>query len=80
MNTQPGNPSDYLCRLGETVEDPHDLAMAALMLSALHHSDRDLESYPNHLQEIADQARLESRLVMSAGDGARTGGGPGQDR
>src|SRR5438067_754008 len=72
MNPQPGNPSDYLRRLGETGEGPHDLAMAALMLSALDHSDRDFESYHNHLQEIAGQARLESRLVMNAEDGART--------
>ena len=71
MTPQRESPSDYLRRLGETGEGPHDLAVAALMLSALDHSDLNLEPYHSHLDDIAEQARAESRLVMGAGDGAR---------
>jgi len=70
MNMSPESPSDYLRRLGETGEGPYDIAVAALMLSALDHSDTELEPYHGHLQEIAEQARLESSLVMSVEDGA----------
>jgi regulator of sirC expression with transglutaminase-like and TPR domain len=71
VKPQPERPSDYLRRLGETSEGPLDLVVAALKLSALDHSNQDLEPYHGHLQEVAEQARIESSLVMSAEGGAR---------
>lgn len=71
MNTVSNDPADYLRELGETGEGPYDIAEAALMLSALDHPDRDLGPYRTHLREIAEQAHVESRLAMTAEDGAR---------
>ncbi|HEY2446571.1 MAG TPA: transglutaminase-like domain-containing protein [Rhizomicrobium sp.] len=70
MRQLPGDPIEYLRHLGEAGEGPLDIAAAALMLSALDHSGRDLEPYRSHLAEIADQARLEARLVRNAEDAA----------
>lgn len=42
------------------------------MLSALDHAGRPLEPYLKHLAEIADQARNESRVALTAEDGARS--------
>ena len=64
------DPTDYLRELGEAGEGPHQIAEAALMLSALDHSGHDLEPYLTHLQEIAEQARLEARLATNAENGA----------
>lgn len=66
------DPTEYLRRLGEAGDGPHPIAEAALMLSALDHSGRDLESYAAHLGEIAEHARMESRLATNAENGART--------
>jgi regulator of sirC expression with transglutaminase-like and TPR domain len=71
MKTQPKHPTDYLRELGESGEGPHDLAVAALMMAALDHSEYDLEPYHGHLQEMAEHAHRESRLTMNAKDGAR---------
>lgn len=65
------DPADYLRQLGETGEGPHDIARAALMLSALDHSGRQLGAFENHLAEIAACARDATRLMLHAEDGAR---------
>ncbi len=65
------DPAEYLRQLGEAGDGPHDIATAALMLSALDHSGRTLEPYVAHLAEIAEHARMEARLAMNAEDGAR---------
>ncbi|MBI1328948.1 MAG: hypothetical protein GC166_03480 [Alphaproteobacteria bacterium] len=66
------HPADYLKQLGETGEGPHDIAMAALMLSAMDHGNQPLGSYVSHLSEIADAARGEARLASHAEDGAKS--------
>ncbi|MGA9794744.1 MAG: tetratricopeptide repeat protein [Rhizomicrobium sp.] len=65
------DPADYLRRLGQAGDGPHDIAGAALMLSALDHSARDLEPYHKHLRELAEHAKAEARLAATAEDGAR---------
>jgi len=65
------DPADYLRQLGEAGDGPHDIARAALMLSALDHSGRPLAPYESHLAEIADAAKNEARLSMRIEDGAR---------
>jgi regulator of sirC expression with transglutaminase-like and TPR domain len=65
-------PTEYLRRLGDSGEGPHDLAVAALMLSALDHAECALDLYRTHLAEIAEQARLHTRLATSAMEGARS--------
>ncbi len=61
----------YLQRVGEAGDGPHDIAMAALMLSALDHGGKPLAPYIAHLQEIAEVARGEARLARRAEDGAK---------
>jgi regulator of sirC expression with transglutaminase-like and TPR domain len=65
------DPADYLRELGQAEEGVHDIARAALMLSALDHAGRPLEPYLEHLAEIAGHARKEARITMTAEDGAR---------
>ncbi len=65
------DPADYLRRLGQAGDGPHDIAGAALMLSALDHSGRELEPYYKHLHELAEHAKAEARLAATAEDGAR---------
>src|ERR1700744_2112302 len=65
------DPADYLRQLGEAGDGPHDIAGAALMLSALDHSGRDLDSYYAHLKEIAEDAKGEARIARTDEDGAR---------
>jgi regulator of sirC expression with transglutaminase-like and TPR domain len=65
------DPADYLRRLGQAGDGPHDIAGAALMLSALDHSGRELEPYYKHLHEIAEHAKAEARLASTAEDAAR---------
>jgi regulator of sirC expression with transglutaminase-like and TPR domain len=72
MKIPPNDPVDYLRQLGETSEGPYNIALAALILGSLDHSNRALEPYHSHLQEMAEQARLESRLAVNADDGARS--------
>ncbi|MGH6889714.1 MAG: SirB1 family protein [Rhizomicrobium sp.] len=72
MSLPPDDPENYLRRLGESREAPHDIARAALMLSALDHRGRDLKPYVAHLGEIAGQARLEARLCVNAEQAARS--------
>ncbi|HEY5338187.1 MAG TPA: transglutaminase-like domain-containing protein [Rhizomicrobium sp.] len=65
------DPSDYLRQLGAAGDGPHDIAVAALMLSSLDHAGRSFEPYEVHLEEIAEAARGEARLAVHAEDGAR---------
>jgi regulator of sirC expression with transglutaminase-like and TPR domain len=65
------SPTDRLRRIGESGEEPLDIATAALMLSALDHSGRPLAPYEAHLAEIAENARVEAKLATTAEDGAR---------
>lgn len=62
--------SEYLRRLGEAGDGPHDIATAALMLAALDNAARPLEPYRNHLAEIADACRDALRLILRPGDAA----------
>jgi regulator of sirC expression with transglutaminase-like and TPR domain len=64
-------PAERLRRIGETGEEPLDIAEAALMLSALDHSGRPLGPYQAHLAEIADHARAEAKMATTVEDGAR---------
>jgi regulator of sirC expression with transglutaminase-like and TPR domain len=71
MMTIADDPADYIRKVGQEGDGPHDIARAAVMLSALDHADRPLEPYMKHLAEIAEHARAESRVTMRAEDGAR---------
>lgn len=71
MTILPTDPADYLRDLGQAGDGPHDIAHAALMLSALDHAGRPLEPYVKHLDDIATHARAEARIAMTAEDGAR---------
>jgi regulator of sirC expression with transglutaminase-like and TPR domain len=64
-------PADFLWRLGQTGDGPHDIAVAALMLAALDHPQKRLASYRAHLSEIAEAAKTEAGLVREAEVGAR---------
>lgn len=64
-------PADYLLRLGQSGEGPHDIAFAALMLAALDHPEKKLAFYRAHLSELADAARKEARFVRDAEEAAR---------
>ncbi len=63
-------PMDYLRRLGESGEGPHDIALAGLMLAALDHAARPLEPYRAHLVEVAGACRDALRLIYRAEDAA----------
>jgi regulator of sirC expression with transglutaminase-like and TPR domain len=64
------DPADYLRQLGEAGDGPHDIARAALMLSALDHSGRPLKVYEDHLADIAEAAQGEARLARNIEEGA----------
>ncbi len=64
-------PSDYLARLGQAGEGPHDLATAALMLAALDHPDRKLDRFRNHLSELAERVRAEGGFARDGESAAR---------
>jgi regulator of sirC expression with transglutaminase-like and TPR domain len=64
-------PLDYLTRLGRAGEGPHDIALAALMLSSLDHRGVPLATAKAHLDEIAHLARAEQPLIAHVEDGAR---------
>jgi regulator of sirC expression with transglutaminase-like and TPR domain len=65
------DPAEFLRQLGQAGDGPHDIATAALMLSALDHAGRPLAPYSKHLAEIAEHAKSEARLSRHAEDGAR---------
>lgn len=64
-------PIEFLKRMGENGDGPHDIARAALMLAALDHPRRSLEPYLAHLDEIDAAMRAQSRLILHVEDGAR---------
>jgi len=65
------DPAEFLRQLGQAGSGPHDVATAALMLSALDHAGRPLAPYRKHLAEIAEHAKSEARLALHIEDGAR---------
>jgi regulator of sirC expression with transglutaminase-like and TPR domain len=66
------DPAAYLQAVGEAGDYvQHDIARAALMLSALDHIGRGVERYESHLEEIAEAARNEARRAVHAQDGAK---------
>src|ERR1043166_3050789 len=71
MTSEKIDPAEALRRLGEAGDGPHDIARAALMLSALDHSGRSLEPYEKHLADIAEAAKRDLRSVMHAEDAGR---------
>lgn len=71
MNIAVDDPANYLRQLGEAGEGPHDIAGAALMLSALDNPSRARPHFVAHLAEIAEMAQHETRLVGQVDDGAR---------
>lgn len=72
MTTPAVDPLDELRRLGETGEGPYDIARAALILGSLDHTKCALEPFYDHLQEMAEKARLASQVAVSAEDAARS--------
>jgi regulator of sirC expression with transglutaminase-like and TPR domain len=65
------SPSDYLVRLGQAGDGPHDLATAALMLAALDHPDRKLDRFRNHLSELAERVAAEADFARDGESAAR---------
>ena len=65
------DPESYLRRLGEQGDGPHDIARAALMLSALDHPRHLLQPYEAHLAEIAKGAKENLRLLGNVEESAR---------
>jgi regulator of sirC expression with transglutaminase-like and TPR domain len=63
---------DYLSRVGNAGEGPHDIATAALMLAALDHPDKKLAPYLAHLSELSDAARAEATFMRDAESAAHT--------
>jgi regulator of sirC expression with transglutaminase-like and TPR domain len=64
-------PADYIARLAQAGDGPHDIATAALMFAALDHPDRKLEPYRRHISEIAEAARAELSFCRDAEDAAQ---------
>lgn len=65
------NPNEYLRRMGREGEGPHDIALAALMLSSLDHPAVPLAPCRAHLDELAELARVEAPLMGNVEEGAR---------
>ena len=59
-----------LRRIGEAGDGPHDIARAALMLSALDHPDAPLELFAKHLDDIAESMRKQASRFRRIADGA----------
>ena len=66
------NPREYLQGIAAAGDGPHDIARAALMLSALDRPGQSLAPYLNHLEEIATAARDEARRLQQLGEIVRT--------
>jgi regulator of sirC expression with transglutaminase-like and TPR domain len=64
-------PSEYLARLGQAGDGPHDLATAALMLAALDHPDRKLDRFRNHLSELAERVCAKADFARDGDSAAR---------
>jgi len=65
-------PTEFLRRLGESGDGPHDLAEAGLMLAALDKPNKNLVPLRAHLEEIADAVRAESHFARHAESAARS--------
>src|SRR6478672_378828 len=63
--------TDFLRRMGESGEGPHDVAAAALMLSALDRPDKKLAPFRAHLEQLAEAVRNESHFARDAETAAR---------
>ena len=63
--TEP-SPVDYLKRLGQAGEGPHDLATAALMLAALDSPEKKLAPFRAHLSELSQAVRAEAEFAPNA--------------
>jgi regulator of sirC expression with transglutaminase-like and TPR domain len=68
--TEP-SPADYLLRLGQAGEGPHDLATAALMLAALDHPEKKLAPFRAHLSELAEAVRAEADFARDGESAGR---------
>jgi regulator of sirC expression with transglutaminase-like and TPR domain len=65
-------PTEFLRRLGETGDGPHDLAAAALMLAALDRPEKGLAPFRSHLAELIEAVRVESHFARHAQSAAHT--------
>jgi regulator of sirC expression with transglutaminase-like and TPR domain len=65
------SPLEFLRRLGRAGDGPHDIALAALMLSSLDHPTVPIGPSKAHLDEVAQLARSEAPLMTNVEDGAR---------
>jgi regulator of sirC expression with transglutaminase-like and TPR domain len=59
-------PAEFLRRLGEAGDGPHDLASAALMLAALDRPEKKLAPFYAHLAELAETVIAESQFARHA--------------
>ena len=66
MTKKPAAPAEFLKQLGEAGDGPHDIAQAALMLSALDHADRSPASYLAHLAEMGAAVKSEAIYARDA--------------
>lgn len=64
-------PADFLRRMGESGDGPHDLATAALMLAALERPEKKLSSFHAHFAELVEAVRDESHFARDAEAAAR---------
>jgi regulator of sirC expression with transglutaminase-like and TPR domain len=71
MPASESDPTEFLRRLGESGDGPHDIARAALMLAALDREPRSLAPYETHLDKIAEAGRNDLRFVFRAEEAAR---------
>jgi len=62
------SPADYLVRLGQAGDGPHDLAAASLMLAALDRPEKKLAPFRAHLAELAEAVRAEADFVRNGED------------
>jgi len=64
-------PMDFLRRLGESGDGPHDLITAALMLSALDRPDKKLSPFRAHIGQLVEAVRDEAHFARDADSAAR---------
>jgi regulator of sirC expression with transglutaminase-like and TPR domain len=64
-------PPEYLRRLGQAGEGPHDIALAGLMLAALDRPEKNLAPYCAHLSELGEAAKATAGFAADAETGAR---------
>jgi regulator of sirC expression with transglutaminase-like and TPR domain len=70
-STHEETPYDYLARLGQSGDGPHDLATAALMLAALDHPDTKLDRFRDHLSELTARVCAEADFARDGDSAAR---------